>query len=113
MGLDYNAEYVALTQLQADSFVTLDADLARNMEGIVATASIDALCKEPTPGRECGAVSGFETLNRGLQAPRTVRGCPLAFYSFGASVLIRVENPGLRVPIAISVSLLRLVRSLD
>jgi len=39
----YNAEYVALTQLQADAFVTLDADLARSLEGIVATASIDAL----------------------------------------------------------------------
>jgi predicted nucleic acid-binding protein len=39
----YNAEYVALTQLQADAFVTLDEDLARGLEGIVATASIDAL----------------------------------------------------------------------
>jgi predicted nucleic acid-binding protein len=39
----YNAEYVALTQLQADAFVTLDAVLARSVEGIVATASIDAL----------------------------------------------------------------------
>ncbi len=39
----YNAEYVALTQLQADAFVTLDADLARSVEGIIATASIDAL----------------------------------------------------------------------
>jgi predicted nucleic acid-binding protein len=39
----YNAEYVALTQLQADAFVTLDAELARGVEGIVATASIDAL----------------------------------------------------------------------
>ena len=39
----YNAEYVALTQLQADAFVTLDADLARSVEGIVETASIDAL----------------------------------------------------------------------
>src|SRR5918993_1615996 len=39
----YNAEYVALTQLQADAFVTLDADLARSVEGIVATASIEAL----------------------------------------------------------------------
>jgi predicted nucleic acid-binding protein len=39
----YNAEYVALTQLQADVFVTLDAELARSVEGIVATASIDAL----------------------------------------------------------------------
>ena len=39
----YNAEYVALTQLQADAFVTLDAERARSVEGIVATASIDAL----------------------------------------------------------------------
>jgi predicted nucleic acid-binding protein len=39
----YNAEYVALTQLQADAFVTLDAELARSVEGIVTTASIDAL----------------------------------------------------------------------
>jgi predicted nucleic acid-binding protein len=39
----YNAEYVALTQLQADAFVTLDAKLARSVEGIVPTASIDAL----------------------------------------------------------------------
>ena len=39
----YNAEYVALTQLQADAFVTLDAELARSVEGIVAIASIDAL----------------------------------------------------------------------
>jgi predicted nucleic acid-binding protein len=39
----YNAEYVALTQLQADALVTLDADLARSVKGIVATASIDDL----------------------------------------------------------------------
>jgi len=39
----YDAEYVALTQLQADAFVTLDAELARSVEGIVATASVDAL----------------------------------------------------------------------
>jgi predicted nucleic acid-binding protein len=39
----YNAEYVALTQQQADAFVTLDAELARSVEGIVATATIDAL----------------------------------------------------------------------
>jgi predicted nucleic acid-binding protein len=37
----YAAEYVALTQLQADAFVTLDADLAGSVEGIVATASIE------------------------------------------------------------------------
>jgi predicted nucleic acid-binding protein len=39
----YDAEYVALTLLQADAFVTLDANLARSVAGIVATASIDAL----------------------------------------------------------------------
>ena len=39
----YNAEYVALTQLQADAFVTLDTKLARSVEGIVKTVSIDAL----------------------------------------------------------------------
>ena len=39
----YDAEYVALTQLQADAFVTLDAELAGSLEGIVATAPIDAL----------------------------------------------------------------------
>jgi predicted nucleic acid-binding protein len=39
----YNAEYVALTQLQADAFITLDKELARSVKGIVETASIDAL----------------------------------------------------------------------
>jgi predicted nucleic acid-binding protein len=39
----YDAEYVALTQLQADAFVTLDAKLARSVKGLVETASIDAL----------------------------------------------------------------------
>ena len=39
----YNAEYVALTQLQADAFITLDTELARSVKGIVATASIDSL----------------------------------------------------------------------
>jgi len=39
----YDAEYVALTKLQADALVTLDAELARQVAGIVPTASIDAL----------------------------------------------------------------------
>ena len=39
----YDAEYVALTQLQGDALVTLDAKLARSVEGVVETASIDAL----------------------------------------------------------------------
>jgi indolepyruvate ferredoxin oxidoreductase alpha subunit len=42
-GSTYDAEYVALTQLQADAFVTLNDELARAVEGIVTTASIDAL----------------------------------------------------------------------
>jgi hypothetical protein len=43
MGLDLQRRVVALTQLQADAFVTLDAELARSVDGIVAIASIDAL----------------------------------------------------------------------
>ncbi len=39
----YDAEYIALTQLQGDAFVTLDADLARRVEGIVAVATVDDL----------------------------------------------------------------------
>jgi predicted nucleic acid-binding protein len=38
-----DAEYVALTTLQADAFVTLDADLAAAVKDVVATASIDEL----------------------------------------------------------------------
>lgn len=39
------AEYIALTQLQADAFVTLDAKLARAVDGVVALASIDDLLR--------------------------------------------------------------------
>ncbi len=39
----YDDEYVALTLLQADAFVTLDPELARRVEGVVATATIDAV----------------------------------------------------------------------
>jgi predicted nucleic acid-binding protein len=39
----YDAEFVALTQLQADAFVTSDADLARAVSGLVETTTIDAL----------------------------------------------------------------------
>jgi predicted nucleic acid-binding protein len=39
----YDAEYIALTILQADALITLDATLRRGAEGIVKTASIDAL----------------------------------------------------------------------
>ena len=39
----YDAEYVALTRLQADALVTGNADLARAVSGVVETAPIDAL----------------------------------------------------------------------
>jgi predicted nucleic acid-binding protein len=41
----YDAEFVALTQLQADVFVTSDRDLARAVSGLVETATSDALRK--------------------------------------------------------------------
>jgi predicted nucleic acid-binding protein len=39
----YDAEYLALTRLQADAFVTMDEDVARRAKGIVHTATIEAL----------------------------------------------------------------------
>ena len=39
------AEYIALTQLQADAFVTLDEDLAREVSELVPIASIDDLIR--------------------------------------------------------------------
>lgn len=39
------AEYVAVAQLQADAFVTLDDDLAREVEGVVVTAPFEALLR--------------------------------------------------------------------
>jgi predicted nucleic acid-binding protein len=39
----YDAEYLALTKLQADAFVTLDKELARRAADVVPTATIDAL----------------------------------------------------------------------
>jgi predicted nucleic acid-binding protein len=39
----FDAEFVALTQLQGDAFVTSDSHLARAVSGLVKTATIDAL----------------------------------------------------------------------
>jgi indolepyruvate ferredoxin oxidoreductase alpha subunit len=39
----YDAEYVALAQLQADALITLDAGLAGAVTDLVATAPFDAL----------------------------------------------------------------------
>ena len=41
----YDAEFVALTQLQADVFITSDAKLARAASHLVKTATVDALRK--------------------------------------------------------------------
>jgi indolepyruvate ferredoxin oxidoreductase alpha subunit len=45
----YVAEYIALTKLQADAFVTLDAGLAREVEALVPTAPIAALRSAERP----------------------------------------------------------------
>lgn len=39
----FDAEYIALTRLQADAFITLDEELANAVKGIVTIAPIDAL----------------------------------------------------------------------
>src|SRR3954453_21421859 len=39
----YEAEFVALTQLQADALITADGDLARAVAGLVEMATIDSL----------------------------------------------------------------------
>jgi predicted nucleic acid-binding protein len=39
----HNAEFVAVTRLQADAFVTSDRGLAQEVSGLVETATIDAL----------------------------------------------------------------------
>jgi predicted nucleic acid-binding protein len=39
----YDAEYLALTRLQADTFITLDQELARRAQGLVRVGSIDDL----------------------------------------------------------------------
>ena len=42
----FDAEYLALTRLQADAFITLDEELASAVEGMVTLAPIDVL-REP------------------------------------------------------------------
>ena len=41
----YQAEYLALTQLQGDAFVTLDEQLATAATALVSVATIDDLCR--------------------------------------------------------------------
>ena len=47
----YDAEFVALTQLQADVFVTSNRDLARAVSGLVETGSIDSLRERDVAGK--------------------------------------------------------------
>ena len=42
----HEAEYLAVTRLQADAFVTVDAERARRAEGVVPLAPFEALGKE-------------------------------------------------------------------
>lgn len=39
----YEAEYIALTQLQGDAFITLNPDLAKAVQGVVKTALLNDL----------------------------------------------------------------------
>jgi hypothetical protein len=39
----FDAEYIALTQLQADAFITLDRQLAHAVQHLVTVAPIEAL----------------------------------------------------------------------
>jgi predicted nucleic acid-binding protein len=39
----YDAEYIALTLLQGDAFVTLDRDLARRAKGMVTVVSLRSI----------------------------------------------------------------------
>jgi predicted nucleic acid-binding protein len=39
----YDAEYIALTQLQADAFITMDIQLAMQVTGLVPVATLDML----------------------------------------------------------------------
>lgn len=45
----FMAEYLALTQLQADAFVCMDPELARAVSGIVTVANIDELMGSTLP----------------------------------------------------------------
>ena len=41
----FDAEYIALTQLQADAFITLDGELASSVKDLVVLAPFEALSK--------------------------------------------------------------------
>ena len=43
----FQAEYLALTRLQADAFITLNRDLAQAVQGIVPVGSIEDITRAP------------------------------------------------------------------
>ena len=47
----FDAEYVALTQLQADALITLDQQLARAVKDLMSVAPIEALSSSKRPLR--------------------------------------------------------------
>jgi predicted nucleic acid-binding protein len=44
----FDAEYIALTQLQADAFITLDGELASAVKGLVMLAPLEVLSQSKT-----------------------------------------------------------------
>ncbi|PZS15937.1 MAG: hypothetical protein DLM57_11675 [Pseudonocardiales bacterium] len=44
----YDAEYCAVTRLQADAFVTIDATMAAKVQGVIPTATLGALTSTDT-----------------------------------------------------------------
>jgi lipopolysaccharide biosynthesis glycosyltransferase len=45
----FDAEYIALTKLQADAFITLDGELASAVKDVVALAPFEVLSRSQTP----------------------------------------------------------------
>ena len=67
-GETYDAEYVALTQLQADAFVTLDTELARRVEGIVPRRR-SRRCEGPDGPRRSCYDQGYGECETGWRSP--------------------------------------------
>jgi predicted nucleic acid-binding protein len=67
----YAAEYLALTQLQADAFVTLDAKLARSVGAIVTVASTDELLARGSRGVSRPNGTLIEATQRTRRRPRS------------------------------------------
>lgn len=74
----YEAEFVALTQLQADVFVTSDTELTRAVSGGVETATIDAVAHSLIALNRDGTAGRLPvTHTRDQHRPRCARTAPL------------------------------------